>query len=611
MLKTSTLNIFVLVYFLLASVFVISDFGHLFDYFIFDQQTKVNASFSASDPKIVVIAIDDYSLQEMNTYVGGWMWPRSVHAELIEGLSEVGVRSIVFDIIFADQDIYRPDDDMYLNEVIAKFDNVFMPVIHLNTEYQSGTLLNEFPAQLGIEFTHSQNTSTRAQFLLPIAITSSSWNVGTINFNADTDGVGRRYEVKRDVSGSKIMSLPAKVGDSFGVQLPEKNEVILNWSGNIDQPYETFHFADVYRAIISGDTNKLNSFKGKHVLIGATAAGLYDTRVTPINHNLPGVYMLATALDNLLNKRYFNEVDISVYLLILSLSSLFLYGSIRFVGNFLSQMFSLLFLALFGSVILLLFSSYLMSQLYLLLVGKLIFVMIFGFISMASMISYQEYLHRKKTEDIFSRFLDPIMVKRLTSNQKLDLTQLNQKTSVSVLFTDIRNFTSFSEDCDADEVVDLLNKYFTNQVAIVFKHGGTLDKFIGDCIMAFWGAPTSNEDHAVAAINAALEMERELLKFKQSLPAHLTDFEIGIGIHSGTAIVGMIGTEQRVDYTAIGDTVNLASRIEGLTKHTSRILVSEQTMLLSKSSFGFDFIGEEVVKGRLAKVKLYRPNRKE
>jgi adenylate cyclase len=161
--------------------------------------------------------------------------------------------------------------------------------------------------------------------------------------------------------------------------------------------------------------------------------------------------------------------------------------------------------------------------------------------------------------------------------------------------------------------VDLLNRYFSKQVDVVFKHGGSLDKFIGDCIMALWGAPLDDADHARNAVACALEMADTLQAFKRELGATDASFDVGIGIHSGPAVVGLIGSDRRREYTAIGDTVNLASRIEGLTKDAKRrILVSRETMELCGVNSGFDFLsaGSYKVKGRAQEVELFEPRRK-
>jgi adenylate cyclase len=160
-------------------------------------------------------------------------------------------------------------------------------------------------------------------------------------------------------------------------------------------------------------------------------------------------------------------------------------------------------------------------------------------------------------------------------------------------------------------VVAILNRYFTRQVEVIFRHGGSLDKFIGDAIMAFWGAPLDDPEHAQHAVACALDMADELLAFRDELGEAGKAFDVGIGLHSGPAVVGLIGSERRREYTSIGDTVNLASRIEGLTKDAGRrILVSRETMQRCAGAFDFVSCGTYPVKGRAQPVELFEPRRK-
>jgi len=159
--------------------------------------------------------------------------------------------------------------------------------------------------------------------------------------------------------------------------------------------------------------------------------------------------------------------------------------------------------------------------------------------------------------------------------------------------------------------VAILNRYFTRQVEVIFRHGGSLDKFIGDAIMAFWGAPLDDPRHAEHAVACALDMAGELLAFRDELGEAGKAFDVGIGLHSGPAVVGLIGSERRREYTSIGDTVNLASRIEGLTKEAGRrILVSRETMQRCAGAFDFVSCGTYPVKGRAQPVELFEPRRK-
>jgi adenylate cyclase len=227
-----------------------------------------------------------------------------------------------------------------------------------------------------------------------------------------------------------------------------------------------------------------------------------------------------------------------------------------------------------------------------------------------------EYLREKKSREqtvrIFNRFLDPRVVSSLVAQGETPQSLSGQAREITVLFSDIRGFTTLSEKRSPEEIVSLLNRYFSLQVEIIFRHGGTLDKFIGDAIMAFWGAPQDDAQHAEHAVAAALEMEQSLLRFKTELGEEGMDFDVGIGIHTGPAVVGFLGSETRLDYTAIGDTVNLSSRIEGLTKGVARILVSADTVAHcitgeGRNAFDFSPAGSYKVKGRSQEVELFTP----
>jgi adenylate cyclase len=219
-----------------------------------------------------------------------------------------------------------------------------------------------------------------------------------------------------------------------------------------------------------------------------------------------------------------------------------------------------------------------------------------------------EHRHRQRVTMLFSRFLDPRVVAGLVGEGADAAALCGQKRDVTVLFSDIRGFTTLSERKSPQEIVELLNRYFSRQVEVIFRHQGTLDKYIGDAIMAFWGAPTDQPDHAQRALAAARDMEQELLRFREELGPEGQHFDIGIGLNSGEAVVGFIGSpEHRQDYTVIGDTVNTAARIEGATKGRARILVSEATRKACAGAAEFSDHGQVVLKGKGETVHLFEP----
>lgn len=580
------------------------------NFYLFDHHSQQLLADKPADAQIVVIAIDDYSIDHMTNIAGRWVWPRSVHAELLEGLQPYQIKMLAFDILFAEKDLYRPDADRYLNEVLAEQTNVYFSMLALTGDENQGYLVSQFSDELPLKKMNNAADNARALLLLPMAVDKENWRVGVINYQAELDGIGRYYDVYRNISGWQLNSLASEIAKQHGVDLPHQNKILLNWRGHQEQPYLTYSYFDVYQAVINDDTQLLKQFTGKTVLVGSTAAGLYDARATPINHNLPGVYMLATAIDNLINQQYYQETEKSTQLLFTIILILLVTLCFFRFSHYKNQLLVSSALVIISVILGYYLSLHFMTLNIALFIASPIILMMLSFFIYSFAFGYREYLNRQKALSMFGRFLDPKVVLELLSQGKLAKSHLNQKRDLTILFSDIRGFTKLSEKQNADQVLALLNDYFSQQVTVIFSTQGTLDKFIGDCIMAFWGAPLASETQAIDAIEAALKMEENLQAFKNTLPKDLQHFDIGIGIHSGEAIAGLVGTEQRVDYTVIGDAVNLASRIEGLTKNRCRILVSESTKKLAENYFSFNYQGEFNVKGREALVKLYQPARK-
>lgn len=554
------------------------------------------------DPDIVIVDIDDASLARMQDVAGNWPWPRSVHGELVRGIARQHPAAIVFDILFSERDAYRPESDRLFNEALNVDSKIYFPLVRRDPALdQAGAPIAQVAPLLGMQRTSRAEPDARIAVLPPLAIEPRYWRTGTINFEEDRDGVGRRYQLYTDVHGWRLPSLPARVASDLGYPVPQQRDMILAWRGRA-KSFKHVSYVDLYQDFSREHPRRpQDEFAGKIVIIGTDATGLHDVRVTPMASLYPGLEILATALDDLKNRRMMHAAPwwfapLFALTLIGALAAAFLRGSHVFrIG-----------LVLLAVTLLSLFVGYFAAGRLYLLPVLVPLLLAWGCYFACALAEYlRERRSREQAVQLFSRFVNPHVVQELIAHGGLN--RAGESRQVSVLFSDIRGFTTLSERHTPQEVVALLNRYFSLQVEVIFRHGGSLDKFIGDAIMAFWGAPLDDPQHARHAVEAALEMAEVLQRFKRELGPQGADFDVGIGIHSGPAVVGLIGSEQRREYTAIGDTVNLASRIEGLTKGVSRILVSKETRELCGDAFDFRSFGSYKVKGREQEVELFAP----
>jgi adenylate cyclase len=576
-----------------------------------DVMVANHALKSTPDRDIIIVDVDERSLAEMSSSVGRWPWPRSMHAEMIEAIERQQPRAIVFDTLFSDPDLTRPQDDAYFFEAVRATSNTYFPLLVLEDSAQAARIpLAQYGKALGIVPSLNADPRAGVTLLLPLIPMVETGRLGAHNAVNDADGVLRGYPIYHEKSGWRIPSLPAKVAQGLGHVLPDTAWITLNWHGRA-LSHARVSYADVYADSQRKQPQRpANEFTGKIVIIGATANGLHDVRATPVDGFYPGVEILATAIDNLKNGDPLRPAPDWIPTAIGFLLMLALYGGfLRFryvvrIGIALALVTLLSLLA----------SHAALSWRYVLpLLAPVVFAWLYYAIA-----ALMEYLSERKAREravqTFGRFLDPRVVQSLVNRGETTQSLSGKSGDISVLFSDIRGFTTLSEASTPEEVVELLNGYFTLQSGAVFGQEGTLDKYIGDAIMAFWGAPEHQPDHATRAVAAALDMSERLEKFRELAGPLGSELEIGIGVHSGPAVVGFIGSENRQDYTAIGDTVNLASRIEGHTKGICRVLVSEETKnrCEQQADSPYEFVdrGRFQVKGRVQPVRLFEPREK-
>jgi adenylate cyclase len=350
----------------------------------------------------------------------------------------------------------------------------------------------------------------------------------------------------------------------------------------------------------------LEAFRDKIVFVGVTAAGMVesDVRPTPISAIEPGVMLHAVALDNLLRGDFARRASTATNTAVLAIAGLATGAVTAGLGaaTAATLAFGLMMVGLVAG------TTFALGQgVWLDLIAPLsAAVVAFAGSMVANYVT--EGREKRRVRDMFSRYVSPEYVRRLADDFET-LSLGGNRTEITILFSDIRGFTSISERLPAAQVIEMLNEYLDRMSDVVFRHGGTLDKFIGDAVMAFWGAPIPIEDHARRAVSAALDMlaELEALNTRWSARGAPAQLAIGIGVNTGEAIVGNIGSlTRKLDYTAIGDAVNLASRLESLNKELgTTVLVSESTV--RKAGAGFDFrpLSDVVVKGKTQAVSVF------
>ena len=455
-----------------------------------------------------------------------------------------------------------------------------------------GSELSKANAVIPIEFSEFEknNGTVSKKTLKPIAELENKSDVGFINIFADSDGIARVAPIEIDNKPSfalKVVQKYLRKNATYGF-----DNVIINFIGP-PKTFKTISFSDVYNGNANFD------FKNKIVLIGATAPDLHDDFFVPTSQDrpMPGVEVHASIIQTLLTRNFLNrQGSFSTFITFLALAIITAFALYYF--RFITA--SIISAALFAGY--LLFSVYFFDR-------GIIVNLVYPFLSIALtyvgitiLLYFLEGKERKRVRSLFSKYVSKDVVNEILSTTKSDEIDLKgEEKNVTVLFADIRGFTSMSERMKPHDVVAMLNKFLGGLTEIIFRNKGTLDKYIGDCIMAIFGAPLHDKDHTINAIKAAIEMRDKIAGMQRGAKKKVG---MGIGVHSGVAVIGNMGSKERVDYTAIGDNVNLASRLCGKAE-AGKVLVSEETYLAVKSMVNAKIIGPMQFKGKEKPINVY------
>jgi adenylate cyclase len=589
-----------------------------------DWRLRSVSAWSKPDPKIVIVMVDQTSIEHFARYEKiFWPWPRSLYSPLLDFLHKAGAKAVAFDLLFTETSTYVDDDKEFARVVAAN-----IPVVSAVALRSSGDEASEEEYALFAErqkalenrispYLLSSSPMRFESAALPFEdLLRSSAGFGNVSSRSDDDQIFRRVTTAGYVHTTPVLGLPFAMHslqeDPTGVRaylskvaLPD-GTLLLRFFGPAGT-YKTFSFHAItasWLALTEGrdPAVSLAEFKDAYVFVGANAPGLLDLRTVPFPGNYPGVEFHATTLDNLLHRSFFQRVpDYAavgvtlcalgvVILTILFLASTQLPVALLQLGAWIAGCFWLAYAGWWMPMVLPLLG----------MVGVLVATLV---------IQYQvEGRQHRFIRNAFQYYISAEVIERMVADPST-LSLGGERKELTIFFSDIQGFTGISERLPPDKLVQFLNRFLSEMSAIVLEQGGTLDKYQGDAVIAFWNAPLEIKNHQARAVEAALRCQKRL---GELAPEFERDFGISvkmrIGIHTGIVSVGNFGSSKRFNYTMIGDAANVASRLEGVNKvFGTPIIASEATKTAIDREFIWRRLGDVRVVGRKEAISVYQP----
>ncbi|MCD4719170.1 MAG: adenylate/guanylate cyclase domain-containing protein [Desulfobacula sp.] len=562
--------------------------------------------------KIIIVDIDEKSLKE----IGQWPWPRNILADITKNLYKNDARAIGFDIVFAEKDrtspiYYFKNLDPSITSQIPE--NILSKLFNnesMDHDSLFGQAISMGPTILGYVF-QTQEDGLKSDTELPFPssmikikpdnvnfqdlclipayravvnnpLVSMAESEGFFNVSTDDSGTTRQVplmmimdnipypslaletfrvgmkipaltiQASGKIKAPKIPILGIYIGDKF-ISTDHSGQIFVNYRG----PVNTFKYISAIDILTKPS---LPVIKDKFVLIGSSSIGLFDLKTTPFSKSVPGIEINANIIDNLIKSDPFiydiyTEIGLTYTLIIAG-------------GLVLSLILSVLGPLAGGIGAVIFFCASITWNYYYFFLNNRVLGITYPIITCAGILliisifnSYREKKKKRYIQKAFSHYVSPDVVSQLLKNPK-SLSLKGEEKELTVLFCDIRGFTSISEKMDSKDLGNFMNDYLTRMSQVIMKNKGTVDKFIGDAIMAFWGAPNEELDHAVKAVYTAMALKSELNNLENICKKrNLPNISVGIGINSGLMSVGNFGSKERFDYTVMGDNVNLASRL--------------------------------------------------
>jgi adenylate cyclase len=542
--------------------------------------------------QIVIVTIDDESISKL----GQWPWSREIFTKALESLSSKSPKVVGIDIVFSEKSRIGENDDKKLADQLNK---TSFPIVLASEAH-------------GIEL-GSNNIFQAKYFLLPLKqfTESSKIYLSHVNLSVDPDGVVRQFPLKIQLQNSANEN----TYNSFAYQLSLLSENKINLSDiNETNRIAYSSYPGGIRRIpfwrLLEDKSVASELAEKIVLIGATASDLHDEQLTPFSRGIPmsGVEIQANILNMFLNNYRLNDISASLMIILILLVSLLTATIFVFTNGIVKPVLInlILFLIYIVGIILAFDNGWIIN---------IVHIVGIWFLSLIFQIIFRYFLverNKRELKDIFSKYVSKSVLDEILINPK-NIKLGGEEKTTSILFSDIRGFTALSEKMTPTELTNYLNRYLTCMTDIILTERGLIDKYIGDAIMAFWGAPLPNNHHALDAVKSAVAMIQALKVFnEENRKLNEPEIKIGIGINSGIVIAGNMGSRERLSYTLMGDAVNLASRLEGLNKiYGTSIIVSEFVIksigedVLTSNNISFRLIDCVKVKGKNQCIFIY------
>jgi adenylate cyclase len=563
--------------------------------------------FRAPDPAVqsqdvsdvIIVAIDDETLSRLGHFPA---WPRSHYATLVDVLNEAGARVVALDVLIAEPGI----GDEQLAESMREAGNVILPLAHSSQQYEAASagqsvgggsfvrpleLLEREALALGHASLHPDQDGIVRK--LPVVISSSEGQEPALALAATAKYL-RRPQV--------IESSPERGCLEFAsrsIPLDSADSMIINYAAAATGAGEPTAFPAVsFADVIEGNAD-LSVFEDKIVLVGATASALGDTFWTPTGQMMNGVEIHASAVRTVLSGEFLRAaptgVTIALMMVLAALCSLVvlrlrvLWASLSVAAA--CAIYLLIALSLFDTGLML-------NMIYppLALLGAFVGVNLYSIAS--------ERSQKRAIERTFGRYVSPPVVNEiLEALDSKDIELGGRLQEATVAFADARGFTKLSEELEPDELVRVMNAYLSEVIEAVLSHGGMVNKFGGDSILAIWNAPTQCDDHALLATKAAVEAQRRIEQLRRT-DKGLPEISFGIGINTGTVVAGNMGSENRLEYSVIGDTVNVASKLTSAAGG-GKIWIGAETYARIQQHATAEPLEPLAVKGRSDPIEVY------